>query len=75
MSIEQFLYTWKKDSYDKIECSERDADGNPLHIRFFRKSKLILEIFIIYDENGEWVSLTSKIPEKTKEEKKVDPYK
>jgi len=66
MSIDQFMYSWKAGSYDRIECVERDADGNPLHIRFWRKSKLILEVFIVYDEHGEWMSISSKLPEKEK---------
>ena len=75
MSIENFICTWKKDSYDTIQCIERDADGNPLHIKFFRKEVCILEIFVAYDENGEWQTITSNIPEKTKEEKKPETYK
>jgi uncharacterized protein YxeA len=69
VSIENFLYTWKKDSYDEIQCVARDADGNPTHVQFFRKEKLILEIFIKYDSNGDWLMMWSKIPKEEKPKK------
>jgi len=71
VSIEQFIYTWKAASYDLIECVSRDDDGNPTYIRFSEKDKLILEIFIEYDADGNWLYLRSKKPIKKKPTKKV----
>jgi len=71
MSIEPFIYTWKAASYDLIECVSRDDYGNPVHIKFHRKDKLILEIFITYDENGNWLHMRSKKPTIEKPTKKV----
>jgi len=71
MSIDNFIYTWKASSYDQIQCLARDADGNPTYIQFFRKDKLILEIFIKYDSDGNWLMMWSKKPKEEKPIKKV----
>lgn len=72
MSIDNFIYTWKASSYDEIQCIDRDANGNPTYLKFLRKGKLILEIFIKYDDNGNWTMIWSEKPkeEKPKEAKK-----
>lgn len=66
MSIEQFIFTWKKDSYQRIECVNRDQNGNPLHIRFWRKDKLILDLYVNYDADGNWQNIYSEIPKEGK---------
>jgi hypothetical protein len=54
-----------------MQCVDRDADGNPKHIKFFRKDKLILEVFVTYDSDGNWQMMWSKIPKTEKPKKKV----
>lgn len=65
-SIDHFIYLWKDASYDRIECTKRDSDDNPTEIRYYRKGKVILKVFISYDDNGNWTSISSEKPKKSK---------
>lgn len=67
MSIEFFINTWKASSYDTVQVIERDANGFPQRIQFLRKGKIILELWIVYEDTGEWKTITTVKP---KEEKK-----
>lgn len=62
MSIEHWMDLWNAASYDRIECAQRDSMGNPEHIKFYRKGKHILSVFIHYDEDGNWESIASEKP-------------
>lgn len=75
MSIEQFICTWKATSYDTVTCQSRDAYGNPLEVWFYRKGKVILKLYIIYDANGEWQSITTVQPKQEQKPKEKSAYK
>lgn len=69
MSIEPFMYLWKGAAYDRFECHERDDYGNPIQYRFYRKGKLILKIFVSYDDDGNFVSMWAEKPKKETKKK------
>ena len=75
MSIEQFICNWKATSYDKVVCQSRDSYGNPLQVWFYRKGKIILKLYIIYDENGEWDTITTEQPKTEPANKEKSAYK
>lgn len=64
MSITPFIYDWRGDSWDRAECVKRDDDGNPQEIRFYRKSKHILTVYINYNDDGDWTSIKTEKPKK-----------
>lgn len=75
MSIEQFICSWKATSYDTVVCQSRDSYGNPLQVWFYRKGKIILKLYIIYDANGEWQSITTEQPKQEQKPKEKSGYK
>jgi len=75
VSIEQFICTWKATSYDTVVCQSRDSYGNPLEVWFYRKGKVILKLYIIYDANGEWQSITTVQPKQEQKPKEKSAYK
>lgn len=61
-SLAPFLFDWRGDSWDRAERKRKDAEGNPLEVWFYRRDQLILKLFIIYDDDGDWESLKTEKP-------------
>jgi len=64
--LSQFIFDYRGDAWDKAERVRKDAEGNPLEIWFYRKGKVILKLFLIYDDDGDWESLKVEKPEAKK---------
>lgn len=69
IDLDPFIYLWKASAWDQAKCISRDSDGNPTEVRFYRKKKHILTIFVAYDDNGDWSQIWTEIPKQEKKKK------
>lgn len=69
IDLSPFIFSWKRSAWDRAECRQKDDDGNPLEVWFFRKKKVILKVFVSYDSEGDWESTWTEIPKKETKKK------
>lgn len=61
-----------KTDYDNIAVAQKDAQGNPTELRYYKNGKRVLTVYVTYDADGDFNSLHAKPEheEEPKDEKK-----
>lgn len=49
-----------KTDYDRIEAAQKDAQGNPTELRYYKKGKRVLTVYVTYDADGDFASFHVK---------------
>lgn len=69
INLDPFIFQWKASAWDRAECKKKDSDGNPIEVWFFRKKKVILKVFVAYDDEGDWESTWVEKPQNERKKK------